>query len=103
MINFMTDMWLLVMALMNTVLLFGVYKELSVEMKSRFKLIVFEFNDNADFFWNFFKVMLLSVIIAHLMLYFGLKDSTVLWIVAGLYAAADILIILNYKRHVGKG
>ena len=76
----MTDLFLIVMAVVNALLLLAFYRILHVNPEAKNKMFYFQFNDGLDFINYLAKDFLFFMILAHLML--------------------DILIItLRYLRH----
>ena len=99
MINLQVELWLIGIAVVNTLLLLLTYHKLSVERESNYKVLTFAFNNAADIFFNLFKDLLASFVIGHTIIYFGIDVSTSLLIVAGLHIALDLLIIMSYIHH----
>ena len=99
MIKLQVELWLIGIAMVNTLMLLLTYHKLSVKRESNYKLLTFAFNNTADFFFNLFKDLLASFIIGHTIIYFGIDMSTSLLIVAGLHIALDLLIIMSYMHH----
>ena len=88
------DLFLIVMAVANALLLFAFYRILHVNPEAKNKMFYFQFNDGLDLDFLFFMIL------AHLMLFCGLGECLTLWIAGGLHIVADILIItLRYLRH----
>lgn len=96
----MTDLFLITMAIVNSLLLLVFYRTLHVKAEARNKIFHFQFSDGLDFINYLAKDFLLSMILTHLMLFCGLGERFALWIAAGLHIIADILIVsLRYLKH----
>ena len=96
----MIDLFLITMAIANSLLLLVFYRTLNVKTEARNKTFHFQFTDGLDFINYLAKDFLLSMILTHLMLFCGLGERFALWIAAGLHIIADILIVsLRYLKH----
>lgn len=95
----MTDLWIILTALVNTILLLLLYRMLHVKAKTAKRFLTFQFADSLDFFNHLVKDMLISILLAHLMLFLDMEANCVLWIVIALHIAADIPVTAYYCRN----
>lgn len=92
----MIDLWLIIMAVGNTMLLFVLYKLLAVKPIEENRLFTFQFVDVLDFCTHFTRDFLLSLIISRFMFVFGLTELNVLLTLVVVHVVADILVSVHY-------
>lgn len=95
----MTDIWIILTALINTTLLLLLYRILHVKAKAARRFLTFQFADSLDFFNHLVKDMLISILLAHLMLFLGIEANCVMWIIIALHIAIDIPVTAYYCRN----
>lgn len=100
----MIDLWLIVIALLNTVLLFLLNKKYPYNSTQggdgKRKIFSSNIDDGLAFINTLSKDFLLSMIFAHLLLFIGIVENIVLWIVCGIHIVIDIIIVINRMKHL---
>lgn len=99
MIDFTTDLWLILIALANTLLLLLLHRTLHVKAETVRRFLTFRFADSLDFFDHLVKDILVSLIIAHLMIYLGAGKTCTLIAVIALHIIADIPVTAYYCKN----
>lgn len=95
----MIDLWLIVIALLNTVLLFLINKKYPYNStrggEGKRKIFSLHIDDGLDFIKTFSKDFFLSMIFTRLLLLIGIVENIVLWIICGIHIVVDIIIVIN--------
>lgn len=92
----MIDLWLIIVALLNTLLLFLFDKKIPYNPGSeKRKIFSLHIDDGLDFIKTFSKDFFLSMIFTRLLLLIGIVENIVLWIICGIHIVVDIIIVIN--------
>lgn len=90
----MIDLWLIIIALLNTLLLLLFDKKFPYNPKER-KLFFLHIDSGLTFVYTLASDFLLSMIIAHSMQFMDVKENIILWIICGIHIVADIFILTD--------
>lgn len=93
----MIDLWLIIIASSNTLLLFLLNKKIphGPEGGKKRKLFSLHIDDGLAFIDTLSRDFLLSMIFTHLLLFTGIVENIVLWIICGIHIVMDIIIVIN--------
>lgn len=93
----MIDLWLIVIASLNTLLLFLLNKKFPYNSNGEKKRKIFSLHidDGLAFINTLSRDFLLSMIFTHLLLFIGIVENIVLWIICGIYIVVDIILVIN--------
>lgn len=95
----MLDLKVILTALINTLLLLLLCRALHVKVKASKRFLTFQFADWQDFFDFLVKDMLISILLTHLMIFFGVDACCVLWGIIAIHIAVDIPVTVYYCRN----
>lgn len=92
----MIDLWLITIALLNTLLLFLLNKKFPYNSeREKRKIFSLHIDDGLAFINTLSRDFLLSIIFTHLLLFIGMAESIVLWIICGIHIVVDAIIVIN--------
>lgn len=92
----MIDLWLIIIALLNTLLLFLFNKKFPYNSRSdKRKIFSLHIDDGLAFINALSRDFLLSMIFTHLLLFIGVVENIVLWVICGIHVVVDIIIVIN--------
>lgn len=96
----MIDLWLIIIASLNTLLLFLLNKKFpyNAEGGEKQKLFSLHIDDGLAFINTLSRDFLLSMIFTHLLLFMGTVENIVLWIICGIHIVIDIIIVINHIK-----
>lgn len=91
----MIDLWLIIIALLNTLLLFLFNKKYPFNSETKRKIFSLHIDNGLTFINTLSSDFLLSMIFAHLLLFISIVENIVLWIICGIHILTDVLIVIN--------
>ncbi len=93
----MIDLWLIIIASLNTLLLFLLNKKFPYNSgeKEKRKIFSLHIDDGLAFINTLSRDFLMSIIFTHLLLFIGIVENIVLWIICGIHIVVDIIMVIN--------
>lgn len=95
----MIDLWLIIIALLNTLLLFLLNKKYPYNSirggEGKRKIFSLHIDGGLDFINALSRDFLLSMIFTHLLLFIGILENIVLWVICSIHVVVDIIIFIS--------